>query len=261
MVRERGGHTAWLCNLQPLFRFPSHLLIVCCKEPLSFKGGGGHQALSRTRKSLICFCFSLLFPLCLWAWTPAAEGLERHLSWVYLHIVHQWDLVKRRPWGNCAPYSRSPEVRALAESWGGGGGGCRQTPSSIVTLLPLGSWPSVKAAPSGDIRNFCLSVPRTRLQGHVAKHPNRHLKGKALLSLNMPFNTLLTIAVFNLHWWSIGCRWLRQRKWHQSFYFCIQQNAFSYNFCVYIEVTGKIFQTWTSFLFCKGNNNSLIVHL
>lgn len=144
---------------------------------------------------------------------------------------------------------------------GGRGGGCRQTPSSIVTLLPLGSWPSVKAAPSGDIRNFCLSVPRTRLQGHVAKHPNRHLKGKALLSLNMPFNTLLTIAVFNLHWWSIGCRWLRQRKWHQSFYFCIQQNAFSYNFCVYIEVTGKIFQTWTSFLFCKGNNNSLIVHL
>ena len=101
----------------------------------------------------------------------------------------------------CAPYSRFPEVRALAGELGrkGLGGEGRQSPSSTVKLLPLGSWPSIKAAPSGDIRNCCLSVPRTRLQGPVTKHPKRHLKSKAMLSLNMPFNTLLAIAVFNLH--------------------------------------------------------------
>lgn len=142
-----------------------------------------------------------------------------------------------------------------------GGGGGPAVRSQHRHTSPTGVLALVKATASGDIWNFCLSVPRTRLQGHVTKHPNRHLRSKAMLFLNMPFNMLLTIAVFNLHWWSIGCRWLRKRKWHQSFYFYIQQNAFSYNSCVYIEVTGKIFQTWTSFLFCKGNNNSLIVHL
>ena len=82
------------------------------------------------------------------------------------------------------------------ESWGRWGAG---RPLAAPSHFSHWGLALVKATASGDIWNFCLSVPRTRLQGHVTKHPNRRLKSKAMLSLNMPFNTLLTIAVFNLH--------------------------------------------------------------
>lgn len=103
------------------------------KEHLSFKGKIGLHALSETRRKSLK---SLVFPFCSPSTCEPEYLLLRNESdynhaWGLSCNLHQWDLERRRPWGNNVfSFSRSSEVQEPAgEPWG------PDEPSAAPSLL------------------------------------------------------------------------------------------------------------------------------